>query len=159
MGSLKSFPVKDTFYAASQKNGITECFLWTTETTSRSKQINAVVSLVYAACELRFMKCLSTWLPRWPKQKFKGDFPDLTREDLKACIAYAADRERRFMTATLSECDGLSAKVAEESQYLVLSNEQLRFPKIFGTKSKNRSKFYIWTMRRTDSSVHSNYSE
>ncbi len=31
------------------------------------------------------------------------DFPDLTREDLKACIAYAADRERRFMTAILSE--------------------------------------------------------
>jgi uncharacterized protein (DUF433 family) len=30
------------------------------------------------------------------------DFPDLTREDLKACIAYAADRERRFMTPTLS---------------------------------------------------------
>ncbi len=29
------------------------------------------------------------------------DFPDLTREDLKACIAYAADRERRFMTAPL----------------------------------------------------------
>jgi uncharacterized protein (DUF433 family) len=25
------------------------------------------------------------------------DFPDLTREDLKACIAYAADRERRFI--------------------------------------------------------------
>jgi uncharacterized protein (DUF433 family) len=30
------------------------------------------------------------------------DFPDLTKEDLKACIAYAADRERRFMTAPLS---------------------------------------------------------
>jgi len=30
------------------------------------------------------------------------DFPDLTREDLKACIAYAADRERRFMTTSLS---------------------------------------------------------
>jgi len=28
------------------------------------------------------------------------DFPDLTREDLKACIAYAADRERRFMSAS-----------------------------------------------------------
>jgi uncharacterized protein (DUF433 family) len=26
------------------------------------------------------------------------DFPDLTRKDLKACIAYAADRERRLMT-------------------------------------------------------------
>ena len=30
------------------------------------------------------------------------DFPDLTREDLKACIAYAADRERRLMTAPMS---------------------------------------------------------
>ncbi|MDJ0555914.1 MAG: DUF433 domain-containing protein [Microcoleaceae cyanobacterium MO_207.B10] len=30
------------------------------------------------------------------------DFPDLTREDLKACIAYAADGKRRFMTAPLS---------------------------------------------------------
>jgi uncharacterized protein (DUF433 family) len=29
------------------------------------------------------------------------DFPDLTREDLKACIAYAADRERRFMATPL----------------------------------------------------------
>jgi uncharacterized protein (DUF433 family) len=25
-------------------------------------------------------------------------FPDLTREDLKACIAFAADRERKLMT-------------------------------------------------------------
>lgn len=25
------------------------------------------------------------------------DFPDLTHDDLKACLAYAADRERRFM--------------------------------------------------------------
>ena len=30
------------------------------------------------------------------------DFPDLTREDLKACIAYAADRERRLMTAPIA---------------------------------------------------------
>ena len=27
------------------------------------------------------------------------DFPNLAREDLRACIAYAADRERRFATA------------------------------------------------------------
>ena len=26
------------------------------------------------------------------------DFPDLNREDLKACIAFAADRERKLMT-------------------------------------------------------------
>lgn len=29
------------------------------------------------------------------------DFPDLTADDLKACIAYAADRERRLMIAPL----------------------------------------------------------
>ncbi len=28
-----------------------------------------------------------------------ADFPDLTHEDLKACISYAADRERRLMMA------------------------------------------------------------
>lgn len=27
------------------------------------------------------------------------DFPDLTRNDLKACIAFAADRERKLFTA------------------------------------------------------------
>ena len=30
------------------------------------------------------------------------DFPDLRREDLKACIAYAADRERRLMTVPVA---------------------------------------------------------
>lgn len=25
-----------------------------------------------------------------------ADFPDLTREDIRACLAFAADRERRF---------------------------------------------------------------
>lgn len=26
------------------------------------------------------------------------DFPDLTREDIRACLAFAADRERKFTT-------------------------------------------------------------
>lgn len=30
------------------------------------------------------------------------DFPDLTKEDLKACIAYAADLEKRSATSSLS---------------------------------------------------------
>lgn len=30
------------------------------------------------------------------------DFPDLTHQDLKACLAYAADRERRLMTAPVA---------------------------------------------------------
>ncbi len=31
--------------------------------------------------------------------EIQDDFPDLTKADLKACIAYAADRDRRFITA------------------------------------------------------------
>jgi uncharacterized protein (DUF433 family) len=26
-----------------------------------------------------------------------GDFPELTREDIRACLAFAADRERRLL--------------------------------------------------------------
>ena len=29
------------------------------------------------------------------------DFPDLTREDIRACLAFAADRERRLMATGL----------------------------------------------------------
>jgi uncharacterized protein (DUF433 family) len=28
-----------------------------------------------------------------------ADFPDLEREDIKACLAFAADRERKLMTS------------------------------------------------------------
>jgi uncharacterized protein (DUF433 family) len=31
------------------------------------------------------------------EQEILADFPDLTHEDLKACLAYAADRERRLL--------------------------------------------------------------
>jgi uncharacterized protein (DUF433 family) len=36
------------------------------------------------------------------EEEILEDFPDLTREDLKACIAYAADRERRLMSAPIA---------------------------------------------------------
>lgn len=28
-----------------------------------------------------------------------GDFPDLTRDDIRACLAFAADREKRLVAA------------------------------------------------------------
>ncbi len=28
------------------------------------------------------------------------DFPDLTREDVRACLAFAADRERKFVSTS-----------------------------------------------------------
>jgi uncharacterized protein (DUF433 family) len=30
-----------------------------------------------------------------------ADFPELAREDIKACIAFAADRERKLFTVTM----------------------------------------------------------
>ena len=32
------------------------------------------------------------------QEEILADFPDLTHDDLKACIAFAADRERKLMT-------------------------------------------------------------
>jgi uncharacterized protein (DUF433 family) len=34
------------------------------------------------------------------EQEILADFPDLTAEDLKACLAFAADRERRLYRGT-----------------------------------------------------------
>jgi uncharacterized protein (DUF433 family) len=36
------------------------------------------------------------------QEEILEDFPDLTREDLKACIAFAADRERRLMSSPIA---------------------------------------------------------
>lgn len=35
------------------------------------------------------------------EEEILADFSDLTHDDVKACIAYAADRERRLMTAPI----------------------------------------------------------
>jgi uncharacterized protein (DUF433 family) len=35
-----------------------------------------------------------------PHKQILGDYPELTEEDILACLAYAADRERRVVTAT-----------------------------------------------------------
>jgi len=36
------------------------------------------------------------------EEEILEDFPDLTKEDLKACIAFAADRERRLMIVPIA---------------------------------------------------------
>ena len=33
------------------------------------------------------------------RQDILADYPELTEEDIRACLAYAADRERRIVTA------------------------------------------------------------
>ena len=33
-------------------------------------------------------------------QQILSDYPELTEEDIRACLAYAADRERRVLTVT-----------------------------------------------------------
>ena len=36
------------------------------------------------------------------EEELLNDFPDLTREDILACLAFAADRERRFVSIPLA---------------------------------------------------------
>ncbi len=33
-------------------------------------------------------------------EEILSDYPELTEEDIRACLAYAADRERRLVTVT-----------------------------------------------------------
>ncbi len=33
-------------------------------------------------------------------EQIMSDYPELTEDDIRACLAYAADRERRLVTAT-----------------------------------------------------------
>jgi len=35
---------------------------------------------------------------RMSEAEILNDFPDLTREDIRACLAFAADRERKLVT-------------------------------------------------------------
>lgn len=32
------------------------------------------------------------------EEEILGDFPDLTKEDIRACLAFAADRERKLVS-------------------------------------------------------------
>ena len=34
-------------------------------------------------------------------EEILGDYPELTERDIRACLAYAADRERRLVTVSL----------------------------------------------------------
>ena len=34
-------------------------------------------------------------------EEILSDYPELTEEDIRACLAYAADRERKLVTATI----------------------------------------------------------
>lgn len=72
---------QDIITVESQKRGGKPCV--------RSLRITVYEVLEYLASEMTESEILD-------------NFPDLTREDLKACIAYAADRERRFVMAPLS---------------------------------------------------------
>ena len=42
------------------------------------------------------LECLASGMS---EQEIIDDFPDLTREDIRACLAFAADRERRLVSA------------------------------------------------------------
>ena len=45
--------------------------------------------------------CVLGWLAAgMSHQEIFDDYPELTEQDIRACLAYAADRERRLVTVT-----------------------------------------------------------
>jgi uncharacterized protein (DUF433 family) len=38
------------------------------------------------------------WLAGMSHEQILSDYPELTEDDIRACLAYAADRERRVLT-------------------------------------------------------------
>ena len=54
------------------------------------------------------------------EEKILEDFPDLTHEDLKACIAYAADRQVRRLSKGMLQRTGLAAALVSDPEMLIL---------------------------------------
>jgi uncharacterized protein (DUF433 family) len=55
-------------------------------------------------CVLRGMRITAADVLGWlaagmSHAEILSDYPELTEEDIRACLAYAADRERRIITA------------------------------------------------------------
>ncbi len=56
-------------------------------------------------------------------EQILADFPDLTAEDIRACLAFAADRERRLMMKSVDSSspsipDSISRRDASKSNEL-----------------------------------------
>jgi hypothetical protein len=57
------------------------------------------VVLASAICGLRWPTCSAGSPPDRVISKILDDFPELTEQDIRAWLAYAADGERRLITA------------------------------------------------------------
>lgn len=54
----------------------------------------------FAGCESRFSDVLGWLAAGMTHGEIISDYPELTENDIRACLAYAADRERKLVTAT-----------------------------------------------------------
>jgi uncharacterized protein (DUF433 family) len=56
------------------------------------------------------------------------DFPELTEDDIRACLAYAADRERRLITASISSFCSTRISVSNSAKpLLIFSRNRITF--------------------------------
>ena len=71
--------------------------LWTTGTVLPSSRASAEASRAFGVCGSRYTTCWNISRPACPPpQEILDDFPYLTREDIQACLQYAAERERHM---------------------------------------------------------------
>jgi Protein of unknown function (DUF433) len=62
---------------------------------------NAVVSHVFEECELPSTTSLEYLAGGMTEAEILEDFSELTSEDIKACLTFAADREKKLFVASL----------------------------------------------------------
>src|SRR5260221_12308772 len=58
-------------------------------------------------------------------QQILDDFPELTEDDIRACLAYAADRERRLVTSVECSCSSIIISVSSFARSSTLSSRNL----------------------------------
>jgi Protein of unknown function (DUF433) len=72
--------------------------LWIIKISSQLSLENAVVSHVYEECESPY-PILEYLAGGMTEAEILADFDELTSADIKACLAFAADREKKLFVA------------------------------------------------------------
>ena len=64
----------------------------------RSSRVSAVGKPCIRGLRITVYDVLEYLASRMTEPEILADFPDLTREDIRACLAFAAERERRLVS-------------------------------------------------------------
>ena len=73
--------------------------MWITRKSLLSSRAIAAANPVFAGCGLPVRDVFEYLAGGMTEDQILEEFPELTREDINACFAFAADRERKLFVA------------------------------------------------------------